>query len=244
MKNFNIGIDPKAISDTGFVAMTGLALYLAHGRRKFKKRFEKGEVEAEQLRHEVKHDDLTGLLNKKTFLERANQQLAEAKPGQMYAMLFIDLDNFKAVNEKLPGQHAEGDAVLKSVASILSKDTRQKDHDNGRDLLVRGSSKDPEAGRLGGDEFAIFVELTSRNEIGEAMSNEERLEALQSRLYSDFSGFMHHRPDLEAIGFGMSIGATLLQEDDTAETMLARGDAAILAVKDEHHLVQGQYRPS
>jgi diguanylate cyclase (GGDEF)-like protein len=96
----------------------------------------------ERLRHQAYHDVLTGLGNRALFLERLNESLvgevhAGASPS---AILFVDLDDFKTVNDSLG--HAAGDDLLRAVAERLRACVRPED------LAVR----------LGGDEFGVLVE--------------------------------------------------------------------------------------
>ncbi|MCV2369544.1 putative bifunctional diguanylate cyclase/phosphodiesterase [Roseateles oligotrophus] len=87
------------------------------------------------------HDDLTGLLNRSAFMEQVQELIAAATLEQRsLALLFIDLDNFKRVNDSLG--HLEGDKVLKTVAERISDCLRATD-------LVA---------RFGGDEFVILLE--------------------------------------------------------------------------------------
>lgn len=86
------------------------------------------------------HDDLTGLLNRAAFAERLNTALHEAQASeQEHAMLYIDLDQFKIVNDT--SGHAVGDRLLQQVARLLSRSMRH------RDTLAR----------LGGDEFGVLL---------------------------------------------------------------------------------------
>jgi diguanylate cyclase len=94
-----------------------------------------------QREHEAKHDALTGLLNRRAFIERLPQAQARAdRSGKPFALLFIDLDGFKAVNDNLG--HEAGDALLQGVAQILLQSVRQTDS------VVR----------LAGDEFTVLLE--------------------------------------------------------------------------------------
>jgi diguanylate cyclase (GGDEF)-like protein/PAS domain S-box-containing protein len=98
---------------------------------------EKRRLERE-LTHRANHDALTGLANRSLFAERM-QRAIEARRG-VVGVLFIDLDDFKVVNDTLG--HASGDQVLKAVGQRISAAVRQ--HDT--------------AARLGGDEFAVLIE--------------------------------------------------------------------------------------
>jgi diguanylate cyclase (GGDEF)-like protein/PAS domain S-box-containing protein len=100
----------------------------------------------EQLRHQAFHDALTGLSNRALFRDRAEQALArEARTSAHCAVLFIDLDNFKAINDSVG--HTIGDAVLMEVARRLRRAMRPSDT----------------AARLGGDEFGVLLEAVSDN---------------------------------------------------------------------------------
>ena len=95
----------------------------------------------ESLRHQAGHDPLTGLVNRAVLLESLERALARAarSPGQV-ALLFIDLDSFKGVNDT--AGHIAGDAVLVEVAARIRR-------------VVRA---DAVISRLGGDEFAVLLE--------------------------------------------------------------------------------------
>jgi diguanylate cyclase (GGDEF)-like protein len=99
------------------------------------------KVLEEQLRHQAFHDVLTGLANRSLFRDRLAHALARAvRGGRPTAVLYLDLDDFKAVNDRLG--HAEGDRLLVAVGERLRSSTRDGDT----------------VARLGGDEFAIIVE--------------------------------------------------------------------------------------
>lgn len=94
----------------------------------------------EQLYHMAHHDTLTGLPNRLSFIDRLKQSIAMARRmGKQVAVLFLDLDRFKIINDTLG--HAAGDALLVEMAGRLQTCIREIDC----------------VGRLGGDEFAIAV---------------------------------------------------------------------------------------
>ena len=84
------------------------------------------------------HDILTGLLNREQFQERLEQSLLQVSRGEHFALLYLDLDDFKSVNDTLG--HLVGDELLKTIAERLQKCLRDTDT----------------LARLGGDEFAII----------------------------------------------------------------------------------------
>ena len=105
----------------------------------------------EQLRHQAFHDVLTGLENRFLFLDRLGHALARAgRGGRPTAVIFLDLDDFKAVNDRLG--HAAGDRLLVAVGGRLKAVTRAGDT----------------VARLGGDEFAIIIEETDSVEAEQA----------------------------------------------------------------------------
>jgi diguanylate cyclase (GGDEF)-like protein/PAS domain S-box-containing protein len=97
---------------------------------------------AEELLHNAFHDGLTGLPNRALFIDRLERTLVQAnrRPESRFAVLFIDLDRFKQVNDTLG--HLAGDELLVAVARRLEQCLRQEDT----------------VARLGGDEFAILLD--------------------------------------------------------------------------------------
>ena len=96
----------------------------------------------QRLRHEVVHDPLTGLPNRTQFLERLSRSLARSRrsPSYAFAVLFVDLDRFKVVNDSLG--HDAGDRLLVHVARCLQGCVRPWDM----------------VARLGGDEFVVLID--------------------------------------------------------------------------------------
>jgi diguanylate cyclase (GGDEF)-like protein len=120
-----------------------LSLWVATARGLRRSQFARRVVE-DQLRQQAHSDPLTGLPNRRLFRERLSAALSLPPPGRL-ALLFIDLDNFKVVNDTRG--HADGDTLLVEVAERLT------------DLLYgRGQSV---VARLGGDEFAVLLPVPS-----------------------------------------------------------------------------------
>lgn len=107
----------------------------------------------EAVRWTADHDDLTGLWNRRAFMQGLRTALAGAEGSDVeVALLLIDLDGFKALNDRYG--HDVGDALLKEIARRLE----------------RNGAGDSMAGRLGGDEFALFVYTPDRAELEETIA--------------------------------------------------------------------------
>jgi diguanylate cyclase (GGDEF)-like protein len=101
----------------------------------------------DELRHQAFHDSLTGLANRSLFEGRMTHALAIAKRrGRAFAVLFMDLDDFKTINDSLG--HARGDELLRAVGQRIMGIIRPTDT----------------AARLGGDEFALLIEVADERE--------------------------------------------------------------------------------
>jgi diguanylate cyclase (GGDEF)-like protein len=110
--------------------------------RQLENQMEVREQIEQQLKHETLHDFLTGLPNRAYLCDRLARSLAlqHRDPGKAFAVLFMDLDRFKVINDS--AGHIVGDALLKEVANRLAGCVRAPDM----------------VARLGGDEFAVLIE--------------------------------------------------------------------------------------
>jgi diguanylate cyclase (GGDEF)-like protein/PAS domain S-box-containing protein len=158
----------------------------------------------EALVHTALHDPLTGLPNRALLLDRLGHALARANrnAGQT-ALLFLDLDNFKVVNDSLG--HLAGDLLLIEAAHRLQASVRATDT----------------VARFGGDEFAVLLEDVS--DANEAVAKAERLaNALRQPLEVDGREV---RPDV-SIGVSLSSGGS-----DQPDDLLRRADLAMYQAK-------------
>jgi len=148
-------------------------------------------------------DSLTGLGNRR-FLEDSAMGMLEAmrRYGWPLGALFIDLDNFKAINDRYG--HELGDEVLRMVA----------------DNLLRNSRSFDTPGRWGGEEFVVLSEHVDRAGIS----------AIAERYRTLVEASIIHR-DGEDIRVTVSIGATLAKGDDTPESLVSRADKLMYTSK-------------
>ncbi|MEN3973780.1 GGDEF domain-containing protein [Emcibacter sp. SYSU 3D8] len=149
-------------------------------------------------------DPLTGLLNRRSFLDSAFAEVRRARrDGAPSALMSIDADHFKRINDTQG--HQAGDEVLMAMATALAARSRNSD------VL----------GRIGGEEFAILMPGVS---LERAMQMAERLRGDVARLRTPTeSGF---------VSFTISIGVTLVRDDESELTpALNRADKALYAAK-------------
>ena len=148
-----------------------------------------------KLQHDAMHDVLTGLPNRALFLDRLNLTLTRRlrHPDNGCGVLYLDLDNFKAVNDSLG--HAAGDVLLMAIAGRLRSSLRPQDS----------------AARLGGDEFAVLVE-----NIVTAYDLEVVAGRILHELERPFDIFGH------PVYAGASIGAAMAGPEHTSSDLLLR----------------------
>jgi len=124
-----------------------------------------------RLRHDAMHDSLTGLPNRALFLDHLQRAVTHHKrhPGFMFAVLFVDIDRFKIVNDSLG--HGVGDQLIAQVGKRLAAVLR------GDDVLSRPEQSHASEGdtlaRIGGDEFTVF--LDGIREIADTVRVAERI---------------------------------------------------------------------
>lgn len=171
-----------------------------------------------QLRHEAMHDALTGLPNRALLNDRLQRCLArqERDPDFRWAVMFIDLDRFKVVNDSLG--HVVGDAMLVALAERLSSCVRATD-------TVSSESR---VARLGGDEFVVLLEN---------VRTEDALRVAERLLASVAEPILAAGHTVHA---GLSIGIALGRPSyRRVEEVLRDADTALYRAKGEG---RGRYR--
>lgn len=158
----------------------------------------------EQIRYLAMHDALTDLPNRRLLEENLVRVVHQARRGRPGALMVIDVDNFKVVNDSLG--HAAGDRLLKQLAEFIVASLRPGDF----------------VARFGGDEFAALIE---GSELDDAVATAERLRA-------DFDAFRFRFGGHES-GVGASIGITPVSGDVDAETLMVQADSALYAAKEQ-----------
>jgi diguanylate cyclase (GGDEF)-like protein/PAS domain S-box-containing protein len=164
---------------------------------------ERMEAEASLVRL-AHYDQLTGLPNRALFLERLGQALARAEGlGRAVAVLFLDLDNFKVINDSLG--HGAGDRLLAAVAARLRSSVRVGDT----------------AARFGGDEFAVLLE-----DLGDDCDATETADRVVRSLHAPVVLDGHEVCPSFSVGV-----ATSAPNGDTPERMLRHADLAMYRAK-------------
>ena len=165
---------------------------------------ERVRIRTEELNYIARHDRLTSLPNRGAFEEQLEQATQSAVRYQRcYALLFFDLDGFKAVNDSLG--HGAGDFVLKEIAQRLATTVRRSDT----------------VARIGGDEFAVLLEEVADK--GDVIGVCEKLieTVNQPVLYVD-----------QQCRVGTSIGVTFIYDDSkNADELMTEADDAMYEAK-------------
>jgi diguanylate cyclase (GGDEF)-like protein/PAS domain S-box-containing protein len=183
----------------------------------------------EQIRHLAFYDSLTSLPNRMLFKEQLNQALQSARREERYvAILFLDLDNFKRVNDTLG--HTIGDLLLQDVGARLAQCIRAEDS------LARSPSAPPNlsVARLGGDEFTVLL--------GRIANTQDAAKVAQRILDSLAEPIM---VDGHELFVSTSIGIAVYPFDgEETETLIKNADAAMYHAKSSGRSRYHFYNPS
>lgn len=154
------------------------------------------------LRHRVAHDVLTGAVSRGEFLERLDEAVTDPRGADRLALLFVDVDHFKTINDRF-GHHV-GDRTLVGVSRLIKRSMREGDV----------------VARFGGDEFVAML----RN----VQTTDDLLEAGE-RLVASIR--VNGQVDQEVLAVTVSVGGALNCGDDAAG-LLRRADHALLRAKE------------
>ncbi len=190
------------IGGIALCCLLGLLLYvLGTGRSRA---LELVEERTNELRHQAYHDPLTGLPNRTLILERIRQMMTEgSRKDTTPAVLFLDLDDFKDINDTLG--HRAGDELLVAVADRLTSVLRDCDM----------------VGRLGGDEFIVLTQGSSSGAVAASVAD-RILEALKAPF--EIAG--SHMPLPVTASIGVATG-----DRATPEELLRDADVALYKAK-------------
>lgn len=168
----------------------------------------------EQLRHEALHDKLTGLPNRSLFVDRLGRSIRRSRRrgDQLFAVLFLDLDRFKIINDSLG--HMIGDQLLVAIAQRLESCLRSSD-------TIARAHQSHTVARLGGDEFTVLLE-----EIQDPTSAIRVAERIQRTLSQPFQIGGHEVFTTVSIGIALSSSAY-----ESAEDVLRDADIAMYRAK-------------
>jgi diguanylate cyclase (GGDEF)-like protein len=160
-------------------------------------------VEVERLTALADHDALTPVLNRRAFVRELGRAMAFSRRyGSPAALLYLDLDGFKQVNDA--HGHLAGDAALKRVAELLVANVRESDM----------------VGRMGGDEFAVLLQ--------QADLDSARTKAVSLADVIDADPFEFNGARIQ---LGGSFGVRAFDNQESAEAWLGEADAAMFVRK-------------
>jgi diguanylate cyclase (GGDEF)-like protein len=160
------------------------------------------QQERERLRHLATHDSLTNLFTRAAFLDVLRNSVQTARDGLSSALLYLDLDNFKLINDSFG--HTVGDKVLVEVASLIQESVRSHDV----------------PGRLGGDEFAVLLRDIN---LQEAKYIAERIRSRMDNLHFSQSG--------KPFSVAASVGLAVIDGEVAEKDVIAFADSACYGAK-------------
>jgi diguanylate cyclase (GGDEF)-like protein/PAS domain S-box-containing protein len=173
----------------------------------------------EQLEHNLFHDALTGLPNRRLFLDRLQQLFVQArrKAGHSYALLLMNIDHFKVFNETLSA--TGGDHILTEIGLRIANRLRQDD------TVTRGESgkafEESTLSRLGGDEFAILLDGIS--DPSDSLRVAKRIQAAVAEPF-----FIESREVRPSMSIGIALSAST---HERPENVLKDADVAMRRAK-------------
>jgi diguanylate cyclase (GGDEF)-like protein len=161
------------------------------------------EERVRQLDDLAHQDSLLGLPNRRGFMRELERLIGRVtRYGESAAMLFVDIDGLKRINDGYG--HKAGDEALVHIATLLSQGVRKSDC----------------VARLGGDEFGILL----------AHAGEQSAHETAERLTAEIDG-SEKSCDGNPLTLGVAVGVTMIQQDDLPDAVIARADQAMYRQK-------------
>jgi diguanylate cyclase (GGDEF)-like protein len=180
-------------------------------------------VEAQEF---AETDELTGLRNRMGLMNELERRM-KADEGEQFALVFVDLDGFKAVND-IHG-HVAGDSVLKNVGKFFKEASQPKKSDDDKSFKFR--SADDEAFRLGGDEFVILIK-TKNTENGERKQDRTENEFIKGFNARLSEGIKNSGKNVEqTIDVDGSYGYAIHQHGESVNDFIERADSEMYKEK-------------
>jgi diguanylate cyclase (GGDEF)-like protein len=203
-----LAIGSVTLKVVGVVVPVILAVYLT-----YKTYLDK----VQQIRSMAYFDSLTGLPNRIHFKEQLNQALTVSEgSNQMLAVMFLDLDNFKRINDSYG--HSVGDSLLRNVAARLRSTLRYQ----GGELPGEMKEQTEVIGRFGGDEFTMILA---------GVRSAQEMTGTATRILQEFANPFDL--DGQEVSVTVSIGISMYPADGKdADTLLKNADAAMFHAKD------------
>ena len=161
-------------------------------------------VATQELAERARKDDLTGLVNRPSLLERMERLIAECRRStDQHAVLYCDVDNFKEINDTYG--HAVGDDVLRAIAARIKRSVRENDM----------------VARLGGDEFVVVLQGVRGPSDAESVAAKIRAAMSEALMVDGID-----------LSRSFSIGVAMVRPDSTPARVLRDADAALYEAKE------------
>lgn len=162
-------------------------------------------------------DPLTGLHNRAFVVEVGKQMMERAKRGADIAVLMVDLDHFKLINDESPNKHADGDKMLVAAAEAMRSSLREED--------IKG--------RWGGEEFVIVLNLSGEVITGDTITTETSI--IVQRFISALAKVTrtdNGKPLTASIGVAILPGRSTATDSMSFADLVERADASLYKAKD------------
>ncbi len=203
-----LSVHPDRSQDGELLGYTGIHSDITEEkttRQKLEREIERRVALEAELRHLSSHDALSGLANRRHFMDHAHRELERCRRhGRALSLVLFDMDDFKTLNDTRG--HAAGDAVIRAVGELCAHTLRENDL----------------AGRIGGEEFTLLLPETDRG--GAARVAERLRRELAAMAIPDGGDGVCH----VTASFGL---AEARPEPDSVDSLLARADHALYSAK-------------